>query len=40
MTEGDIDFALDAAEQAFQTLRKRAHDLPPPVEKLAFLTAR
>jgi glutamate-1-semialdehyde 2,1-aminomutase len=39
MTEGDIDFALDAAEQAFQTLRKRAHDLPP-VEKLAFLTAR
>ena len=39
MTDGDIDFALDAAEQAFQTLKKRAHDLPP-VEKLAFLAAR
>ena len=39
MTEADIDFALDAAEQAFQTLRTQAHDLPP-VEKLAFLAAR
>ena len=39
MTEANIDFALDAAEQAFQTLKKRAHDLPP-VEKLAFLAAR
>ena len=39
MTEANIDFALDAAEQAFQTLKMRAHDLPP-VEKLAFLAAR
>jgi glutamate-1-semialdehyde 2,1-aminomutase len=39
MTDGDIDFALDAAEQAFQTLKRRAHDLPP-VEKLAFLAGR
>ena len=39
MTETDIDFALDAAEQAFHTLKTRAHDLPP-VEKLAFLAAR
>lgn len=39
MTDADIQFALDAAEQAFQTLRSQAHDLPP-VEKLAFLAAR
>ncbi|MDP1632239.1 MAG: aminotransferase class III-fold pyridoxal phosphate-dependent enzyme [Caulobacter sp.] len=39
MTPADIDFALDAAEQAFQTLKRQAHDLPP-VAKLAFLTAR
>lgn len=39
MTDTDIQFALDAAEQAFQTLKTRAHDLPP-VEKLAFLAAR
>ena len=39
MTGADIQFALDAAEQAFQTLKMQAHDLPP-VEKLAFLSAR
>ncbi|MFA7263782.1 MAG: aminotransferase class III-fold pyridoxal phosphate-dependent enzyme [Caulobacter sp.] len=39
MTDADIQFALDAAEQAFQTLRTQARDLPP-VEKLAFLAAR
>lgn len=39
MTEADIDFALDAAEQAFQTLKSQAHDLPP-VAKLAFLAVR
>ena len=39
MTDADIQLALDAAEQAFQTLKMQAHDLPP-VEKLAFLAAR
>ena len=39
MTDADIQLALDAAEQAFQTLKMQAHDLPP-VEKLAFLSAR
>jgi glutamate-1-semialdehyde 2,1-aminomutase len=39
MTEADIEFALDAAEQSFQTLARQAHDLPP-VEKLAFLATR
>jgi len=39
MTDADIQLALDAAEQAFQTLKTQAHDLPP-VEKLAFLSAR
>jgi len=39
MNDADIDFALDAAEQSFQSLRTQAHDLPP-VEKLAFLAAR
>ena len=39
MNDADIDFALDAAEQSFQTLKMQAHDLPP-VEKLAFLAAR
>ncbi|MFZ4607151.1 MAG: aminotransferase class III-fold pyridoxal phosphate-dependent enzyme [Caulobacter sp.] len=39
MTGADIQLALDAAEQAFQTLKSQAHDLPP-VEKLAFLSAR
>ncbi|HRD27688.1 MAG TPA: aminotransferase class III-fold pyridoxal phosphate-dependent enzyme [Caulobacter sp.] len=39
MTDADIQFALDAAEQAFQTLKTQARDLPP-VEKLAFLAAR
>lgn len=38
MTEADIDSALDAAESAFDELRRRAGALPP-VEKLAFLTA-
>jgi glutamate-1-semialdehyde 2,1-aminomutase len=39
MNDADIDFALDAAEQSFQSLKTQAHDLPP-VEKLAFLAAR
>ncbi len=39
MTETDIDFALAAAEGAFDDLKTQAHDLPP-VEKLAFLAAR
>jgi glutamate-1-semialdehyde 2,1-aminomutase len=38
MTEADIDGALDAAEDAFAALKRRAPGLPP-VEKLAFLSA-
>jgi glutamate-1-semialdehyde 2,1-aminomutase len=38
MTEADIDEALDAAEGAFDALRRQAPGLAP-VEKLAFLSA-
>ena len=36
MTQDDIAFALDAAEQALNDLRRNAQGLPPN-EKLAFL---
>ncbi|HEY7851480.1 MAG TPA: glutamate-1-semialdehyde 2,1-aminomutase, partial [Caulobacteraceae bacterium] len=38
MTTADIDQALDAADQAFKTLKSAAPNLPP-VEKMAFLAA-
>jgi len=38
MTEGDIDHALDAAEESFGALKRQVRDLAP-VEKLAFLRA-
>jgi glutamate-1-semialdehyde 2,1-aminomutase len=38
MTEGDIDFALDAAEASFSELRKNAATITP-AAKMAFLTA-
>ncbi|MDR3513032.1 MAG: aminotransferase class III-fold pyridoxal phosphate-dependent enzyme [Caulobacteraceae bacterium] len=38
MTEADIDFALNAAEDSFKALKANAASLQP-IEKLAFLTA-